>query len=113
MDRPIDALVDDLIFQNILHESLESHQKSLFQKCLQFQIVLSKKEFESNHKTKMFCLICMDEIKNKEMVYDLKCNHLFHCSCLDESVKFQHFCCPICRNPFPVRNTSRHYIEYH
>ena len=42
------------------------------------------------------CIICFEDFKNKQDVYMLSCQHLFHVDCLDNEIKFRQKC-PICR----------------
>ena len=42
------------------------------------------------------CIICFEDFKNKQDVYMLSCQHLFHVDCLDKEIKFRQKC-PICR----------------
>lgn len=42
------------------------------------------------------CIICLDEITNKNECIQLECNHIFHKSCIEQWTQRQ--CnCPICR----------------
>ena len=42
------------------------------------------------------CIICFEDFKNKQDVYMLSCQHLFHVDCLDNEIKYRQKC-PICR----------------
>ena len=114
MSNLIEDLVDDYVFQNILHESFENFQNTLFKKVKNFKIVFLEKEtFVENTSTNFLCFICLEKIVKNQIIYKLNCNHIFHAECLDQCVSYQHFQCPTCRKPFPVRNTDEHFIYYH
>jgi hypothetical protein len=115
MSNLIEDLVDDYVFQNILHESFENFQNTLFKKVKNFKIVLLEKEkfIENTFSRNFICFICLEKIVKNQIVYKLNCNHIFHAECLDQCVSYQHFQCPTCRKPFPVRNTDEHFIYYH
>ena len=57
------------------------------------------------------CLICLDAIEKDEEIYDLPCKHKFHCACLDQSISFQHYHCPSCREKIPIRKKNNHIIK--
>ena len=40
------------------------------------------------------CVICLDNIKNNQEIVKLKCNHIFHYTCLS---KIKNNLCPLCR----------------
>ena len=43
------------------------------------------------------CSICLDDFKDEDEVYQLKCSHVFHKSCFDEWFKRSNKC-PLCKN---------------
>ena len=109
MNEILDSLLDDFIYQRILHQSMDSHQKELFKKTNQYKIVGKKRKLDK--KDSHYCFICLEKIED-EFVYDLKCRHVFHTKCLETGVSFQHHNCPTCREPIPVRNCSEHFVSY-
>lgn len=42
------------------------------------------------------CPICLNELKENEEIAEIKCKHLFHCTCLKEWIKLNQTC-PSCR----------------
>ena len=42
------------------------------------------------------CIICLEEFKNRQMIYTLPCQHIFHVNCLNKEIKLRQKC-PICR----------------
>lgn len=112
MNQLFESLIDDFVFENIIQESLDEFQKTLFQKVCHFEIALLKKEKYSKEQSNNICFICLEKIQKDEMIYNLKCGHLFHAVCIDNSVSYQHFNCPTCRMPLPIRDTKEHFIHY-
>ena len=51
------------------------------------------KNLEDNKKN---CIICLEEFKNRQMIYTLPCQHIFHVICLNKEIKLRQKC-PICR----------------
>ena len=47
------------------------------------------------------CSVCLEEIKEKEKIIRLKCNHTYHRSCILDYIKFKN-ACAICREPKPI-----------
>ena len=48
---------------------------------------------EDNKKS---CIICLEDFKNRQMIYSLPCQHIFHVNCLNKEIKLRQRC-PICR----------------
>ena len=42
------------------------------------------------------CIICCEDFKNYQNVYNLPCHHLFHVQCLNKEIKYRQKC-PMCR----------------
>ena len=42
------------------------------------------------------CIICLEDFKNRQMIYTLSCSHTFHVICLNKEIKLRQKC-PICR----------------
>jgi len=42
------------------------------------------------------CVICLENVKNRQYVADLRCRHIFHASCLKTWVQYKSEC-PICK----------------
>jgi hypothetical protein len=53
------------------------------------------------------CLICMDDMLEKDIVRLLPCKHLFHRLCIDKWIKSESYKCPVCRHP------SGEHMPYH
>ncbi len=49
---------------------------------------------------KISCSICFEQVKKKEYIRELQCNHKFHKKCIDKWVK-RKFTCPLCRFDIP------------
>ena len=47
------------------------------------------------------CSVCLDEIKEKEKIIRLNCNHTYHRSCILDYIKFKN-ACAMCREPIPI-----------
>lgn len=45
----------------------------------------------------MRCVFCLCDIEDGEEVRELRCEHLFHSSCLDRWVAYGRVTCPLCR----------------
>ncbi|XP_072996880.1 uncharacterized protein [Typha latifolia] len=52
------------------------------------------------------CVICLCGIEEGKEIRELRCNHLFHRSCLDRWLE-QQFTCPLCRDPLCTSTTPR------
>ena len=57
-----------------------------------------------NNNDNINCAICMDDIKIKDNICELKCNHYFHESCIKIYLDKYNYKCPICREA--VGNTK-------
>ena len=51
-----------------------------------------------NNNDNINCAICMDDIKIKDNICELKCNHYFHESCIKIYLDKYNYKCPICRS---------------
>lgn len=58
------------------------------------------------------CSICFEDFKKNDLVYNLSCPHIYHKSCLELSVRFAIFSCPICRQPLNITKKNKHEISY-
>ncbi len=114
------SLLDELLYERILEQSLESHQAELFNKTNDFVLEIDTKIYESDQKIN--CFICYNDICKGERVYELDCQHFYHDQCLLEAVSHQHTLCPVCRKSLPVRqikiekktdSAGEHSITYH
>jgi hypothetical protein len=108
VDEFINFLMDDIIYERILEQSMETHLDEIYKKEDKYEICEEKKKLEEEDR----CLICLEMIQKGEEVYKISCNHPFHINCLNESVSFNHKCCPICRDRIPLRKKNEHIIEY-
>lgn len=109
VDEFINFLMEDVIYDRILEQSMESHLNEIFKKEDKYEINLEKIKLKEEEK----CLICLDNISKEEEIYKTHCKHNFHMKCLEESVSFNHVDCPTCRHSIPIRNKHEHYIQYH
>lgn len=114
------SLLDDILFERVLEQSLESHQSELFKKTNDLILDLETKVYESEEPTN--CFICYSDMCKEDTIYLLDCRHMYHEECLLEAVKHQHNSCPICRKPIPVQqikienksdSIKEHSIIYH
>ncbi|KAH7016176.1 uncharacterized protein B0I36DRAFT_43486 [Microdochium trichocladiopsis] len=46
------------------------------------------------------CAICLEVLVDVDSVRRLKCNHLFHTTCIDSWLKNRHVDCPLCKSIF-------------
>jgi E3 ubiquitin-protein ligase RNF38/44 len=53
-------------------------------------------EKKQDHEDKPTCVICMDNIKENQMVKTLKCSHNFHSKCINNWLKLK-LKCPLCK----------------
>lgn len=109
VDDLINFLMNDLIYDRIIEESMESHLNDIFKREDKYEINLETKKQEKEEN----CLICLDMILKDEEVFCIPCGHSFHKNCLRESVSFNHLYCPTCRYPIPLRKKNEHHIQYH
>jgi hypothetical protein len=49
-----------------------------------------KKKFDT-------CPICFDDFKEDNIIRQIKCNHIFHQSCIDPWLLNESYKCPVCR----------------
>lgn len=108
LNELFEFLMEDFIFDRILEHSLDSHTNDLFKKDDSF--VISRMKIQNTEET--MCQICLETIEKEELVYDLQCKHHFHSVCLEESVSFQHYDCPTCREKISVCKKNEHTIVY-
>lgn len=108
LNEVFDFLVEDMIYDRILEHSMDSHVNDLFKKDNTYVVDVCKiKNCTENN-----CLICLEVIEKDDEIYDLPCKHEFHCACLDQSISFQHYYCPSCREKIPIRKKNNHVIVY-
>ena len=114
------SLLDDILYERVLEQSLESHRSELFNKTDQFILELDPQLYEKEEPTN--CFICYSDICKNDKIYLLDCQHVYHENCLREAVKHQHVSCPVCRKSIPVReikidkksdSEKEHSIIYH
>ena len=113
------SLLDDILYERILEESLEQHQKELFQKKNDLVLKLPASLYEDDVVSK--CFICYGDISKGESIYKLHCGHFYHEICLSEAIKHQHTTCPICRVDIhdeikienKINSNNEHVITYH
>lgn len=114
------SLLDDILYERILEESLESHQAELFQKTNDLTLDMESSIYKPEESTN--CFICYSDISKKDKIYELPCGHVYHKECLIEAVQHQHRLCPVCRKEIPVKEIKienketlfdEHSIIYH
>ncbi|KAK7520421.1 hypothetical protein IWZ03DRAFT_358492 [Phyllosticta citriasiana] len=54
----------------------------------------------------MTCVICLEQIEDKEKVRALDCNHVFHQNCLDDWYCRWNEFCPLCHRPILPHHVS-------
>ena len=54
-------------------------------------------EYNINFEHNDVCSICLDNIEKNNLIIKLKCNHIFHSSCIKEYLKNYNRNCPICK----------------
>ena len=59
-------------------------------------LILNNKEVKDNELLKEGCVICLEKYQKKEKVITLRCNHMFHQTCIEEWFK-NGKSCPLCR----------------
>lgn len=109
IDNFINFMMEDLIFERILEQSVDSHLNELYKKNNKYKIIAKKKKIEKEEK----CSICLENIEKNSEVFELSCGHFFHSECLEESVSHNHIECPTCRRKLPIHDRSEHFIQYH
>ena len=55
-----------------------------------------KEEYKNISTEETTCSICLEEYKEEDSVYKLKCNHVYHKKCFDTWLKHKDECC-LCR----------------
>lgn len=57
-----------------------------------------KKKKYNNRMNEIICTICIEEFKENEEIYQIKCNHIYHIDCLDSwiTTKGDNVKCPNC-----------------
>ena len=55
------------------------------------------KTYENIKTNNINCSICMDDIKDNEMICELRCCHQFHELCIKTYLDKYNYKCPICR----------------
>ena len=54
------------------------------------------KKSSSSNENRETCIICYEDFKNYQNVYNLPCSHIFHVHCLNKEIKYRQKC-PMCR----------------
>jgi hypothetical protein len=120
MDELLTSLLDDILFERALEQSLETHQSKLFEKTDNLELELESSIYDKKDNTN--CFICYFDITNGDEIYKLECNHEYHKECLLKAVEHQHRLCPVCRKLLPIKeikiekennNKKEHLITYH
>jgi hypothetical protein len=108
LNEVFNFLIEDIVYERILEHSMDSHMNDLFKKNDSFLINVG--QVENNEEDT--CQICLETIEKGVQIYNLDCQHKFHSSCLEQSISFQHYDCPACREKIPIRNKNEHVIVY-
>tara|TARA_B100001248_G_C27393642_1_gene463998 strand:+ start:2216 stop:2518 length:303 start_codon:yes stop_codon:yes gene_type:complete len=90
----LDAIMEDLILEHTLQESMNSEYEDLFKRNDNVEVNLKKKVYQEEP---IECKICLENISKDDLFYEIECSHIFHCDCLLNCLKHQHSQCPICR----------------
>ena len=75
-----------------LHEYYSNRRITSIRKPL----ILNNKEVKDNELIKEGCVICLEKYQKKEKVITLRCNNMFHQTCIEEWFK-NGKSCPLCR----------------
>ena len=120
MDELFASLLDEVLFERVLEQSLETHQSELFEKTDNLKLESESTIYEDEHNIN--CFICYFDITKGDEIYKLDCNHEYHKECLLKAVQHQHQFCPVCRKLLPIKeikiekennNKKEHLITYH
>ena len=104
----LNDIMEDYIYDRILEHSIDSHIDELYKKNDNHRIMVDLIDCVSEET----CLVCLEKVEIGTKVYNLSCRHYFHQQCLEESVSFQHFSCPSCREKIPIEKKNTHIIKY-
>jgi hypothetical protein len=88
-----DILFDDSIIFGRRQRNNHNKIKSIKNKLNRIKF---KKSVFSNGNRET-CIICYEDFKNNQNVYNLPCSHIFHVHCLNKEIKYRQKC-PMCRN---------------
>ena len=93
-DFLFDILFDDSIFfRNRQRISNYNKIKSIKNKLNRIRF----KKSASSNESRETCIICYEDFKKNQNVYNLPCSHIFHVHCLNKEIKYRQKC-PMCRN---------------
>jgi len=91
-NRVVNRLIDPIesVLNRSLEEqpSLEKNKEEIDVESVKYETIVEKKEKK--------CCICLAEFLNDEDVSLIKCEHLFHSSCIKEWSTYN-ITCPVCR----------------
>ena len=108
LNEVFNFLLEDIVYDRIMEQSMESHLNDLFKKKDAFLVDVAKVDNEVEDS----CQICLEVLEKDAKIFDLPCKHKFHSCCLEQSVSFQHYDCPTCREKIPIRPKNEHVIHY-
>lgn len=95
----ISSLLGSLIFYSVILAiaGVLFHKSLLYMriKTKQNQIILIGEHNKKIYKSELACPICYVTLNNEEY-YELKCNHVFHCTCLSPWLMKHSMYCPLC-----------------
>ena len=90
MGVAVDRDRTESVLERVLNESL-SESKTFERKPRKIDEGLKIKQ-----DVNIFCCICQLTTENKDKVLELKCNHVFHESCITEWIAYKNEC-PVCK----------------
>ena len=95
------------IFVNTIKSNLNKNNnnnhknKNFYLKNLQKHLNKNLCKNENNQIENPNCLFCLKDIKLNEIIYFLKCGHIFHLNCFNNYIKdYNNFICPFCKYDF-------------
>lgn len=97
----LDFLINHMFFH---HRVLQQQKETYYG--------LGMKRF--NYDEEVECAVCLRKIEDDDETRELRCDHLFHISCLDSWFSHRHTTCPLCRDdlvPSPPNISSYFHIQ--
>jgi hypothetical protein len=91
--------IDEEMLNSALRESEASYQyaeRKNFEIKNKNELLVDFEDIEAN-KSEQICSICVQEYTKGERILKLKCEHLFHETCIQECIKYKPVC-PLCRH---------------
>lgn len=95
-----DVILEEEILRQTMDQSMDTYNEELFKQYDGEVLIQSPKCVLNEEEVK--CFICLEDVHKDTEVYDLPCNHYFHCECIEGAVKRRHARCPLCRKAIPL-----------